>query len=465
VRGYFGAREGLGNGRPEAEWDMVDASVKGNARMDLLARTHHRVDDLDDLRRMVQLAIQVEFTTVPTYLSALYSIRDKTADAYQALRSVVVEEMFHVNQVANLLVGIGGRPKMTDDAVPTYPSYLPSASHGTSRSRLPYIGLYCASVAIFRNVFMAIETPAPYKAPAEGQNYSTIGQFYSALEDGLVRCIEKYGASKVFKPVAGLRQRTDIYLGKFGGRALEVGDLPSARRAIRQIVQQGEGAVDPTRSLVSDQPWGTYNHYGTRLDGTYGPILGTPYELSHYFKFKRVVESGTFPDTYPVMSNPQISAFTNPEARDKARAFNKYYSVMLRSLEKAFEIGPSGRDIYFEITLPMMHSHMPQLANMLVTTTIASDGDSSVGPNAAATFEFEPGTRLRDAVGAVEALSGDHWRSPIQEMVASSRLGSGVSTRPATARSVGQSHAAISAHLREEIHKLQLTSEEAAFDL
>jgi hypothetical protein len=101
--------------------------------------------------------IQVEFTTIPAYLTALYSITDKTSSAYQALRSVVVEEMFHLNQVANLLVGIGGRPKLTGSATPTYPAYLPSAS----TTATPYVGLYRASQAVFRNVFMAIETPAP----------------------------------------------------------------------------------------------------------------------------------------------------------------------------------------------------------------------------------------------------------------------------------------------------------------
>jgi len=73
--------------------------------------------------------------------------------------------------------------------------------------------------------------------------------------------------------------------------------LRTAKLGILEIVEQGEGAVDPTRALVADEPWGAYNHYGQRLDGTYGPILGTPLELSHYFLFKRVVESAAFPDT------------------------------------------------------------------------------------------------------------------------------------------------------------------------
>jgi bacterioferritin (cytochrome b1) len=77
------------------------------------------LDDIERLRHWIQTAIKLEFTTIPAYLTALYSIVDKTSDAYQTMRSVVVEEMFHVNQIANLLVSIGGTPQFTDSAVPT----------------------------------------------------------------------------------------------------------------------------------------------------------------------------------------------------------------------------------------------------------------------------------------------------------------------------------------------------------
>ncbi len=74
-----------------------------------------------DLQAAAQLALQVEFTTIPTYLNGLYSISDTSSYAYQTLRSVVMEEMFHVNQAANILVALGGLPKFTGDATPKYP--------------------------------------------------------------------------------------------------------------------------------------------------------------------------------------------------------------------------------------------------------------------------------------------------------------------------------------------------------
>jgi len=368
----------------------------------MLERSIHKsIDDLETLRRMIATAVRLEFTTIPPYLTALYSIVDTSSDAYQALRSVVVEEMFHVNQAANLLIAVGGRPSFTGDAVPTYPTFLPSASRA---SQLPYVGLYRASLAVFQNVFMNIEMPAPFDAPAEGARYKTIGQFYKAIDDGLARCVRKYGAGAVFRQAPGVRQRSDIYLGKFGGRAIDVIDLERAQSAIRQIVEQGESAGDPTRPLALEQPFGSFDHYGPRIDGTYGPILGTPFELSHYFKFKRIVDSGAFPDTYPIGSNPRLRDFSNETAHRAAVTFNAYYSVMLNSLEKAFAPATGGHDVYFEITLPLMHAHLPQLAATLMTTATVADGDPSVGPNAAPTFEYEPRTRMSDLVEGVASL-------------------------------------------------------------
>lgn len=364
--------------------------------LNLLRRAHHPIDNLTALRAAAQLAVEVELTTIPPYLTALYSISDRSSPAYQAVRSVVMEEMFHVNQAANLLIGVGGKPVFTGSAVPTYPTYLPSSN----KERTPYIGLYRASPGVFRTVFMGIETPAPFAAPAEGKTYDTIAQLYHALLDGIVACVERYGASTVFTEAPGARQRTDIYVGKFGGDPLRVSSLDTAREAINQIIRQGEGAVDPDGVLVASQPYGAYHYYGDRTDGTYGPILGKPLEPSHYVKFLRAAE-GPFPPTYPIVSNPRIADFTNEQARDWAVTFNKAYSLMLHTLERSFST--EGADPDFQLTLPLMHQQLATLANNLMTTPTRTDGDPGVGPNAAPTFEYDPQSSFADVISSLRA--------------------------------------------------------------
>ena len=366
----------------------------------LFSRLRNSIDDRAALQEAAQLAVRVEFTTVPAYLTALYSISQADSDAYQALRSVVVEEMFHVNQAANLLVAIGGLPRFTGPDAPNYPGYLPHANSHTT----PYVGLYRASADVFENVFAAIETPAPTDAPPEGDDYNTIAQLYGALRLGLARY---QGTTLLFTPNPEGRQRDDIYLGKFGGRAVAVTDIASANFAIAHIVQQGEGHVPIGRPLMPFERFGAYNQYGKRTDGTYGPIIGTPYELSHFIKFRTAALDPThFPATYPIVANPRREDFTNPAAIAKAKQFDAAYSIVLQALEASFRIagGPGTPEPYFATALPLMHHVLPDLARALMTTATRSDGDPAVGPNAAPTFVYDAGANVAELGNGIEGV-------------------------------------------------------------
>ena len=367
----------------------------------MFSRIQKRGDNRAALQEAAQLAIQVEFTTIPAYLTALYSIKDLDSDAYQLLRSVVMEEMFHLNQAANLLVGIGGLPKLAGDAAPQYPTYLPGANEATT----PFIGLLQASPDVFGLVFAAIEAPAPPLAPPQGSSYDTIAQLYDALKIGL----ERYdGPTKLFKPNPKGRPRTDIYLGKFGGHPVAVTDMKSAYFAILQIVQQGEGHAPWGKPLVPSENWGTYNYYGKRTDGTYGPIIGTPAESTHFIKFRTVaLDTANFPPTSPIVSNPKMEDFTNHEARQKAEAFDIAYSVLLKALEATFRKPPhplfGAGDPYFGVALPLMHDVMPSLARTLMSTPAFKNGDPDVGPYAAPLFSYRDDADLKKLRASVSA--------------------------------------------------------------
>lgn len=53
------------------------------------------IDTVDDLREHLLVAIEVELSTIPPYLYAMYSIEDQSSEAALLIRSVVVEEMLH----------------------------------------------------------------------------------------------------------------------------------------------------------------------------------------------------------------------------------------------------------------------------------------------------------------------------------------------------------------------------------
>ncbi|GAB6041215.1 ferritin-like domain-containing protein [Endothiovibrio diazotrophicus] len=273
-----------------------------------------------------------------------------------------------------------------------FPTFIPRGDPNTT----PYIGLNPATTEVYREVFMGIETPAPYEAPAERRNIQTIGQFYKAIEQG-IEYLEKEARKEgktIFHDADGYTQHQNYYFGRGGGRIIPVTDLDSAKLAIQQIVQQGEGAVAPGETLVPTEAWGAYNHYGMRMDGQYGPILGNPpRELSHYFKFKMVADGlMPLPAIYPIANVGNAVAVGNHEvdpcAEALGRAFNHIYSLMLRCLEHSFRAGGEAQRFYFEAVAPFMHSFLPGLANAMMQTPIWKDASASVGPNAVPTWEY-----------------------------------------------------------------------------
>jgi len=344
--------------------------------------------DRQALQEMAQLALRVEFSTIQVYLSGMYSIVEKDSLPYQTLRSVVMEEMFHLNLAANLVVALGGLPRFTGAQAPVYPGPMPDGNPDTT----PQLGLFRASPQVFDKVFSAIERPAPVGAPPQANHYDSIAQLYAAV----VQAIDHFPGNPFEHPAAEGVQRTDIYLGKFGGDVVRVVDKESAHRAITQIVQQGEGVVPANgRPLVPTEPFGAYNHYGQRTDGTYGPIVGTPIEMSHFIKFRHIaLSTDPFPTTLPITSNPREEAFGSEAARGLSHLFNMAYSAMLHAFELSFR--RTEHDPFFGVVLNLMHQALPQLAFALMNTPAHDGGDPAVGPNAAPSWTYLPHARLGD---------------------------------------------------------------------
>ncbi|NER49278.1 MAG: hypothetical protein F6J92_21815, partial [Symploca sp. SIO1A3] len=283
----------------------------------------------ETLRQALQVAVALEFSTIPPYLVALYSLTDKTSSAYQIIRSVALEEMLHINLACNLMNAIAEeerpdtRPKFHGDVdidkltgKPGDKLNLPIAYPDEELLHPilngPRVQLMAASTELMRQTFMGIEQPLPETNEnlGNGQEFDSIGQFYQAIEQLFVNLSNcQSGSFQLFTGDPNW-QRTDFYFGSGGGKPIKVTDLETAQEAIKQIMQQGEGAIPPNTGYDKSQPYGTYNQYGLRSDGTYGPILGTPYELSHYFKFKAIADGIVpLPLVYPMIPNPSQAKF------------------------------------------------------------------------------------------------------------------------------------------------------------
>ncbi len=296
----------------------------------------NEADRRAQLRRHLEIALQLEHATVPPYLCALYSIKHQTNHAaVNNIVSVAKEEMLHMALVANLLLAIGGTPKMTaPDFMLTYPEPLPESDGKVT------VSLNCFSPEALK-VFLDIERPMPIDAEPQGPGYSSIGQFYASIKDALdYFCdkVQKGEFSKLFTGDPDLQTPPEEYYSG-GGEIVEVTDYDSARRAIKIIVDEGEGFGHTIFS-------GDHEQFGEEPD------------LAHFFKFNELLVGRRYLPTDSPGADPTGSQLTvdfsenavhqakfighdevtkqTPGVQRRLAAFQRTYSDLLRELELGF---------------------------------------------------------------------------------------------------------------------------------
>ncbi len=195
------------------------------------------ITSVEDLRAHLQWAIEVEHTTIPSYLCALYTVdEDRNPEAAEVLHSVLLEEMLHLALAANLLNAVGGHPELDSPRLlPGYPRTLPHRDPPLPISLLPF-----GPESL--DLFLQIERPCAPDAAPQADAYATIGQFYDAIRRGFVDLVAACGDTAVFNGDPA-RQIADKEFRGGPGRIFRVTDLPTALAALDLIVDQGEGAA------------------------------------------------------------------------------------------------------------------------------------------------------------------------------------------------------------------------------
>jgi hypothetical protein len=316
-----------------------------------------KIESLEDLRKHLQKAIQIEHSTIPPYLCAYYSIENSLTAAAQSIRGIAIEEMLHLSLAGNILNAVNGQPDFNDPLfIPKYPS--PMLDHADPPI---VIHLGPASVATIRGTFLAIEQPETAGDVPEDDNYTTLGQFYDAVSRGIDHLVHKLGEKAVFGGDPA-RQLGDGYTGGYaatGGRLFPVTDLRSARRAIDEIVSQGEGSG----ATESD------------ADG----------ELAHYWRFNQIV-NGTFPlgKVYPMRTDPRTDDLPAGPLRELSQLFDDVYGLLLRSMTRFFNMrsGPERTQLVATVA-PLMYGVLRTIAVILMETRIP-DREQTAGPS----FQF-----------------------------------------------------------------------------
>lgn len=270
--------------------------------------------DLDWLKQSLQAAIELEFATIPPYLCAYWSVKDRSNHAAQSIHVVWREEMLHMALACNLLTALGGTPALNDpQALPVYPGELPGGVHQ---------GLVVSLQALSKDAaktFMDIELPQKPLAFATAETFATIGEFYQAILDAFIQ----------HQPPLSQDRQQEGALGLF-----KISTLDHVRQAIALIQHQGEG------SDTSPEDTG-------------------PGDLAHYYRFgeifhERVLQqdaSGKWDFTGAPMPLPEVwpmapvplgghqQADVNPDVWQLLEQFDRAFTSLLSQLQAAWQTG------------------------------------------------------------------------------------------------------------------------------
>ena len=288
---------------------------------------------IEKLREYLQDALEIEFATIPLYLTALYSIRDGCNTwASRLIRGVVMQEMLHLTQSANLLISVGGRPIIdSSSAAPKYPT------KGLPGGVLPNleISLRKFSLQQIHDVFMAVEYPHYTTRNRDDPQFlsNTIGQFYIQIEE----CMEYLLTVKkedIFCDCAD-KQVKWPYQNDYGTVHI-VTNMTTAKEAILEIIEQGEG-TGPGNPLYLDT--GDYAHFYK-----FKEIYCQHQLVKHGKKYSFSGHNITFNPNgvWSMQDNPSKSGLGKANVYNTARAFNRLYHGLLQALQEVFDSNPDG---------------------------------------------------------------------------------------------------------------------------
>ena len=270
------------------------------------------INSLTDLQAALQTTMQLEFSTIPPYLCAQWSINGNADPngVFDMIGGIVQEEMFHFALAGNMLTAVGGTPDIANAAfVPTYPTnVLPGGipqNLAVDLQPLSHDQL---------QVFMQIEFPEfPPVARPLGPASATIGAFYTAIADAFTAINPTIISTAHFVNM---------------GEAVQIKSIADALAAIDRIKGEGEGTPGSP-----DQP----------------PANGT--QFAHYYVFKEIfigktlvqAAGGGFSFTGPAIQFPTVLPFKQSSASpNPSIAFNQTMSQLLVHLQACWT---SGADI------------------------------------------------------------------------------------------------------------------------
>src|SRR5215469_2538507 len=308
----------------------------------VMAETKLVVEHREQLWSLLVEAAQIEHLIMCQYLYACFSLKtepdegltaeqaDAVARWRETVTGIAIEEMLHLALVMNVMTAIGAAPSLSRPNFPRHSEFLPP---GVEFALLPFGGdsllhfLYLEQPEGMERVDAAEFVPAaPPPDPVAGaevmprpQGFLTAGHLYRGIEQGLDDLASRLGEQVLFVGEPRAQATPERFRWP---QLIAVTDLVSARAALDEIIEQGEGARGDWRPAHYGRFFSVWNEYQKLR------------EQDPSFEPARPVIPAFTQQPYDI-EEPQPQP-TEPLTRQVAELFNLGYEVLLQILTRFF---------------------------------------------------------------------------------------------------------------------------------
>jgi CDGSH-type Zn-finger protein/truncated hemoglobin YjbI len=378
------------------------------------------IEHREALIYMLCEAAELEHGIMCQYLFAAFSLKQRAdeglsareLDAVQRWRKrisvVATQEMLHLALVHNILSAIGAAPHLARPNLPAPAAHYPA---GVQLALLPF-GERALRHFMFlerpegmdledANGMAAIGLAAPMMSERDivprGQDFATVGHLYRSIEAGLDRLSAKHGEDWLFVGPP----RAQATVAQFGWPELvPVTDLASARRAIDEILEQGEG------------PRGHWR------DAHFGQFVAI---LDEYLQLREA--NPDFDPCRPVLPanvrrperDVDVPLITDRLTARVTDLFNVSYEILLQVFERFFahtEETDAQLEVLADATVGLMVRVIKPVGDLITTFPVGPDHPGKVaGPSFEVFYESDYLMPHREAAWALlaERLDEAAW--------------------------------------------------------
>ena len=283
------------------------------------------INNIAELQGSLLTAIQLEFSTIPPYLCAEWSIDSDPSGVTDMIHGVVMQEMLHYGLACNMYTATGGSLSgeiATPDFVPAYPANgLPGGVHPglvVSLQPLSPQALQTFMSIEYPEVTPVVQQPDTPPAPAP-PTPPTIGRFYQVITTAFSTMFP--GGSLPHSPSVN-----QVVTNVDSDRLFAINTVADALNAINEITDQGEGtSMSPDRGVFDPS---TLAHYYTFAQIYYG---------------KTVAQVGTgFQYSNPAIMMPTVHDFApQPPGAPGQQTFIHQFVTLMTQLEQCWTRGLS----------------------------------------------------------------------------------------------------------------------------